>query len=63
MTYTIFEKEDPKFSNTTASAFAYLTAVQRRQLEAKWLLCSTRFCAFVSSLKLSLNGRCCTAVR
>ena len=29
------------------------SAVQQRQFRAKWLLCSTRFFAFVSSLKLS----------
>ena len=29
------------------------SAVQQRQLRAKWLLCNTRFFAFVSSLKLS----------
>jgi len=32
--------------------------VQQRQLRAKWLLCSTRFFAFVSSLKLSRRLLC-----
>ena len=52
MIYVTFERGGPKFSNTTARALTYHTAVQQRQLRAKWLLCSTRF-AFVSSLKLS----------
>jgi hypothetical protein len=38
-----FERGGPKFSNTTARALAYRTAVQQRQLRAKWLLFSTRF--------------------
>jgi len=62
MIYTSFERWGPTFSNTTARALAERTAVQQRQLRAKWLLCSTRFFAFVCSLKLSLNWRCCTAV-
>jgi hypothetical protein len=45
MIYITFEREGPKFSNTT-------TVVQQRQLRAKWLLCSTRFFAFLSLLKL-----------
>ena len=32
--------------------------MQQRQLRAKWLLCSTRFFAFVSSLKLSRRLLC-----
>jgi len=43
MIYITFERGRPKFSNTTARALAYRTAVQQRQLRAKWLLCSTRF--------------------
>jgi len=38
-----FEREGPKFSNTTARALAYRTAVQQRQLRTKWPLCSKRF--------------------
>ena len=53
-----FERGGPKFSNTTARALAYHTAVQQRQLRAKWLLCSTRYFAFVSSLKLSRRQLC-----
>jgi hypothetical protein len=53
MIYITFEGGSPKFSNTTARALTYCTAVQQRQLRAKWLLCSTGFFAFVSSLKLS----------
>ena len=52
MIYMTFEGEGPKFSNTTARALAWRTAVQQCQLRAKGLLCSTRFFAFVSSLKL-----------
>ena len=40
MIYITFERGGPKFSNTTARALAYRTAVQQRQLGAKWLLCS-----------------------
>jgi len=40
MIYITFERGGPKFSNTTARAFAYRTAVQQHQLRAKWLLCS-----------------------
>jgi len=43
---------------TTARALAYHTAVQQRQLRATWLLCSTRFFAFVSSLKPSQRLLC-----
>jgi len=43
MIYIIFERGGPKYSNTTARALAYRTAVQQCQLRAKWLLCSTRF--------------------
>jgi len=43
MIYKTFERGGSKFSNTTARALAYRTAVQQRQLRAKWLLCSTRF--------------------
>ena len=53
MIYITFERGGPKFSNTTARALAWRTAVQQRQLRSKWLLCSTNFFAFVSSLKLS----------
>ena len=42
MIYITLERGDPKFSNTIARALAYRTAVQQRQLRAKWLLCSTR---------------------
>ena len=58
MIYITFEREGPKFSNTTARALAYGTAVQQRQLRAKWLLCSTRFFAFLSSLKLNRRLLC-----
>jgi len=53
-----FERGGPKFSNTTARALAQHTAVQQRQLRARWLLCSTRFFAFVSSLKLRQGLLC-----
>jgi len=42
MIYITFERGGPKFSNTTARALAYRTAVQQRQLRAKWLLWSTK---------------------
>jgi len=45
------------FSNITARALAKRTAVQQRQLRAKWLPYGTRF-AFVSSLKLSRRLLC-----
>jgi len=38
MIYITFEREGPLFSNITARALAYRTAVQQRQLRAKWLL-------------------------
>jgi len=47
MIYITFERGGHKFSNTTARALAWRTAVQQRQLRTKWLLCSTRFFAFV----------------
>jgi len=37
--------------------------LSRRQLRAKWLLCSTRFFAFVSSLKLSRRLLCSVRLR
>jgi hypothetical protein len=40
MIYITFERGGPKFSNTTARALAYRTAVQQRQLRTKLLLCS-----------------------
>ena len=43
MMYITFERGDPNVSIFTTRALAYLTAVQQRQLRAKWLLCSTRF--------------------
>jgi hypothetical protein len=58
MIYIIFERGNHKFSNTTARALAYRTAVQQRQLRAKWLLCSTIFFAFVNLLKLSRRLLC-----
>jgi len=58
MVYITFERGGPKFSNTTTWALAQRTAVQQRQLRAKWLLCGTRFFAFVSSLKLSRQLLC-----
>ena len=59
MIYITFERGGPKCSNTTARALAWRTAVQQRQLRAKWLICSTRFFfAFVSSLKLSRRLLC-----
>jgi hypothetical protein len=42
MMYITFERGDPNVSIFTTRALAYLTAVQQRQLRAKWLLCSTR---------------------
>ena len=57
MIYIPFERRY-KFSNTIARVLAYRTAVQQRQLRAKWLLCSTRIFAFVSSLKLSRRLLC-----
>jgi len=45
MIYITLERGGPKFSNTTTRALAWRTAVQQRQLRAKWLLCSTtNFC-------------------
>jgi hypothetical protein len=38
-----FERGVPKVSNTTARALAYRTAVQQRQLTAKWLLLLQHF--------------------
>jgi len=38
MIYITFERGSPKFSNTTARALTLRTAVQQRQLRAKWLL-------------------------
>jgi len=58
MIYITFERGCPQFSNTTAKALAWRTAVQQRQLRAKWLLCSTRFFAFVSSSKPSRRLLC-----
>jgi len=48
-----FERGGPKFSNITARALVWRTAVQQRHFLTKWLLCSTGFFAFVRSLKLS----------
>jgi hypothetical protein len=56
MIYITFEREGHKFSNTTVRALAYRTAMQQRQLRAKWLLCSTRFFAFVRSLHVKPSG-------
>jgi len=42
MIYITFEGGGPKFSNTTARTLAYRTAVQQRQLRAKWLLGSKK---------------------
>jgi len=39
------------FSHTSTRAIVLRTVMQHRQLRAKWLLCSTRFFAFVNSLK------------
>ena len=58
MIYITFERGGSKFSITTTRALAWHTTVQQRQLRAKWLLCSTRFFAFVSSLKLSRRLLC-----
>jgi len=58
MNYITFERRDLGFSNFTAIALAQRTAVQQRQLRAKWLLCNTRFFAFVSSLKQSWRLLC-----
>ena len=53
MIYITFERGGPKFSNTTARALAYPTAVQQRQLEQNGYYAARDFFAFVSSLKLS----------
>jgi len=58
MIHITFERGGPKFSNTAARALAQRTAMQQCQLRAKWLLCSTRFFAFMSSLKLSRRLLC-----
>jgi len=58
MIYITLERGGPKFSNTTNRELAFRTAVQQRHLRTKWLLCSTRFFAFVSSLKLSRRLLC-----
>jgi hypothetical protein len=58
MIYMTFERGSSKFSNNTTRTLAYRTAVQLRQLRAKWLLGITRFFAFVSSLKLSRRLLC-----
>jgi len=47
MIHITFERGGPKFSNTAARALAQRTAMQQRQLRAKWLLCSRRYFAFV----------------
>ena len=57
-TYTTFEGGDPMFSNTIAEILVERTAVQQCQLRVKWLLRSTTFIAFVSSLKLSRRLLC-----
>jgi len=49
MIYILFERGGPTFLNVTARALAYRTAMQQRQLRAKWLLCSTRFFFFLRS--------------
>jgi len=53
MIYITFERGGSKFSNTTARPLARLTAVQQRQLRAKWLLCSTRPGASVLAPEIS----------
>ena len=58
MIYITFKREGHKFRNITTRALVYWTAIQQRQLRAKWLLCSTGFFAFVSSLKLSRRLLC-----
>jgi len=57
MIYITFERGDPNFQ-TSLLGRSPNTAVQQRQLRAKWLLCSTRLFAFVSSLKLSRRLLC-----
>jgi hypothetical protein len=59
--YITFERGGPKFLSTTARALVYRTAVQQRQLRAKWLLCSTIFfCVheFINPLNAELNPIC-----
>jgi hypothetical protein len=54
MTYIIFERGGPKFSNTTARAQS--TALQQRQLRSKWLVGSTSFCLYTDSLFAQIGG-------
>ena len=61
MIYITFERENPKFSNIPDRVLGCspnAQPYQQLQLRAKWLLCSTRFFAFVSSLKLSRRLLC-----
>jgi hypothetical protein len=73
MIYITLKRGGPKFSNTTARALTYSTAVQQRQLKAKWLLCSyvsrsplihvvgRSFCLYTDSLFTQIgdsNDRC-----
>ena len=58
MTFITFARLDPMLSNTTARALAHPTAVQRRQLRAKWLQRSTIFFVLVNSLKLCRRLLC-----
>jgi len=54
MIYKTFERGGTIFSNITARALAYRTAIQQRQLRAKWLLCSTRFFCVLEFIKTEL---------
>jgi len=58
MSYITFERGDPTFSNSIPRVLVYCTAVQQRPLREKWLLCSTKFFAFMSSLKLCRRLLC-----
>ena len=66
MIYITFERGGPRFSNTTARAFAYRTAVKKRQLRAKWLICSTNFRLYTDSLFAQIgdsNDKCSSSLK
>jgi len=57
MSYITFERK-VMFSNNVARTLVYHSAVQQRQLNAKWLLRNTRIFALVISLKMSRRLLC-----